>query len=101
MQYFNLNPKPSKLPNREFSTFIRESYSDPLKKLGFTLDKVSSTPENTHDLNFHILEFSHDQVKPFRKDWLDAICIQDDDSQPNSTYTIYLGTLWVFIPFLP
>jgi hypothetical protein len=88
-----------KFPNKNFLEWLKDAYLNPLKDLGFTCDNIASTAKNNNDLNFHVLHLNHDGQTSYKRDWLETICTQDDDSQPHSTYTLYMGELWVFIPF--
>jgi len=85
--------------------YFQEEFVEPLRKLGFTFSGIGGIV--THDKGAHILFFEFDEdrfqlpIDGSIRDQLDSICIKDDDPTGGlySCWQMYLGSLWVFIPF--
>jgi len=82
----------------EFINYIDELYIHPLKELGFRLTNYGSFNDIQQSYIIHNLIFEHDNKTYLDYNRLKEIGIQDDDNQPHSTFRLYLGTLFIFIP---
>lgn len=109
MKYYQINLTPAKMPNREFSEWLHESYIDPICNLGFICKTISSTSGeyDGHGQDFHILYFEdlHEnhklQFETMIQNLTTIFTNAEEDSQPIATHRYYLGSLWVFIPYCP
>ncbi len=81
--------------NKELKEWLDEYWVDPIVKQGFTYEDYGH--KQFKDSGVHILHFESNlsKVPSVLKD----ILTQDDDNQPEATYTFYFGTLFVFIPY--
>lgn len=90
---------------QEFETdYLHPLWIDPLKEFGFEFIGLKSLRDNETNMGCHILFFQHalDRTELFSKkdyDQIVKICTQDDDGQPHATYRLYMGDLYVMIPF--
>ena len=87
-------------PEAEFIQYINEQYLIKLFDMGFTLQGYNSLKpkgENLEGVHILILERT-DETKTFRTHWIEDM-MTDDDSQPTSTFSLSLGTLFIFIPY--
>ncbi len=80
---------------------------EPLHDLGFRLEDYHGYHSEKTGTGHHMLLFEEfadkidigDESPDSNYSKLKKICTQDDDSQPHATYRLYLGNLWLFIPF--
>lgn len=80
---------------------------EPLHYLGFRLEDYHSYYSEPVGAGHHMLFFEEfggpidicDESPDSNYSKLRKICTQNDDSQPHATYRLYLGSLWLFIPF--
>lgn len=86
----------------EYKAHLEETFINPLNDLGFSLVATNSFgPDDKGNHNYygnHTLILEHDNKTAYTDDQIQKLMI-DDDSQPFSTFQLYLGTLWVFIPY--
>lgn len=86
----------------EFKTQLEEQFINPLKELGFELVGTNSfgpTDLSDNISGCHTLIFERTRkLYPYDISEIQKLMV-DDDSQPLSTYQLYFGTLWVFIPY--
>jgi hypothetical protein len=86
----------------EFADHLSEGFIDPLADLGFDLLEYSYAHLEAHEGGVHVLEFDYfndNNISQASLKRVDEICTQDDDSQPAANYRLWLGTLWLFIPY--
>ena len=92
---------------KEFASFISTHWIKEIEQFGFNFIEYGYAHLRKSEAGIHCLVFDQDAKKhdlwylesdKINKD-LDAILTRDDDSQPSANYRIYLGTLWVFIPY--
>lgn len=94
--------------DREFlNDYCLEDIIKPLHDLGFRMEDYHAHHSEKTGAGHHMLFFEEfgdeidldDETPDSNYSKLKKICTQDDDSQPHATYRLYLGNLWLFIPF--
>jgi hypothetical protein len=98
MKTLNKVDGPFKLMEKEAKEWLDESFIKPLESLGFHLTHYSQFSDNRM-YGLHYLIFQHNGTIAYRHQWVNDICVQDDDSQPKSSYTLYLDNLFLSIPY--
>ena len=83
--------------NQDWLDLLQETLVNPLREFGFALQQYQEVFNDNGGT--HILCFEHeDSTKEYREHWIKNLMF-DDDGQPESCYTLYMGTLFIFIPF--
>ena len=95
--------------NKElYNEFLMPNYLEPLKELGFNLEKYGHVGDE--NMGTHILVLSDETgltplTPPSEQEWKSTweqmvqIATQNDDGQPHSTFRYHLGTLFIYIPY--
>ena len=85
----------------DFTLHLSEGFIDPLAKLGFEFKEYAYAHLEINEGGVHIIEFDYqlDSLSKANEKKMVSICTQDDDSQPAANYRLWLGTLWLFIPY--
>lgn len=91
----------------EFSRdYLNPLYIDPLKKLGYEFkgykticDDLQSPGMSCHILFFMEVEHGLHIAPDEKYEKMVEICTQDDDNQPHATYRLYMGSLFIMIPY--
>ena len=91
-----LESRDLKEEDKEWVKFLETDYIRPLKKLGFEFEGYNHAFNNETCQGVHCLLFNSKNAK--WTDEIDKLMVQDD-SQPKPIYSIYFGTLWVFLPY--
>ena len=81
--------------------WLNDYFIKPLGEYGFVLKGYENSLFEKEDSGVHILvfEYAYPETPADLFQEIEGILIQDDDSQPESTYRAYLGTMWLFIPY--
>ena len=92
----------SHISREELESFINLEYIKPLKSLGFDLLGYQHLNDEPNTVGVHVMIFNREPSKS----QIDFVKLEEilsslngDCGQPDSTYQLYLNTLWVFIPF--
>ena len=88
------------VPEAEFIQYINEQYLIKLFDMGFTLQGYNHLEPKQPDLaGVHILQLEQtDENKGYTVKQIEEL-LTDDDGQPMSTYSLFLGSLIIFIPY--
>lgn len=83
----------------EYLIDLKSQFIEPLRNLGFECQSYSEIGDK--EQGTHILYFQHEhEEKLYSLEEINLLMV-DDDSQPYSTFRLYQGSLWVYIPYLP
>jgi hypothetical protein len=97
------------IPNKNsrlFEELLADMFIDPLEnELGFEFIGYNSLSEGKGGNGVHVLMFNEKingkmDIEGPEFERLKEICQQDDDGQPYSTFRLWLGHLWVMVPFV-
>ncbi len=86
----------------DFADQLSEMFINPLAELGFEFEEYSYAHLQVNEGGVHVLEFDFnddDHINSIKLNSVNEICTQDDDSQPAANYRLWMGTLWLFIPY--
>ena len=82
----------------EWRDQLEKQFINPLKKMGYEFAHYGHQSHDQSCQGIHTLIFNWDYKTKHYMNWIKDLMV-DDDGQPMSNYTYYLGTLWIYIPY--